>query len=72
MINTHGKSTGEDDRGEDEDNQRCSLEHMHNLPDQALAPESSQYGNKDQVTSCKEEMMHVVPTQLLWVVLVKL
>lgn len=55
MISTHGKSTGEDDRGEDEDNQRRSLEHMHDLPDQALAPEPSQYGNEDQVESCRRE-----------------
>jgi len=51
---THRKSTDEDNRGEDEDNKRCSLEHMHDLPNQTLAPESSQYGNEDEVASKRQ------------------
>jgi hypothetical protein len=52
--NAHCKSAGEDDRGEDEDNQRCSLKHMHNLSNQALAPESSQYRNEDEIASKRD------------------
>ena len=66
IIRTHGKSTGEDDRGEDEDDQRGPLEHMHDLPDQALAPEPSQYGNEDQVESCRRNQRNIVIKQSVW------